>query len=131
MFEDGGLLRRVLAFDAATCAAMGAGLVAGAEPVAAVTGLPAAALPGVGAALVGFAGVLGWLATRATVPEGPVRAVVAGNLAWSVASVALVASGAVALTGLGQAAVLAQAAAVVVIAELEVLGLRRERVAAT
>jgi hypothetical protein len=51
--------------------------------------------------------------------------VIAGNAAWTAASIALLFSGSVAPNLLGEAAVAMQAIAVGVFAELQYLGLRR------
>jgi hypothetical protein len=51
--------------------------------------------------------------------------VIAGNAAWTVASIALLFSGAVTPNLLGEAAVAMQAIAVCMFAELQYLGLRR------
>lgn len=54
-----------------------------------------------------------------------VRTIVAGNLLWVAASAVAAVTGAWELTGWGVAVVLAQAAAVAVLAALQAAGLRR------
>jgi hypothetical protein len=108
-------LRRVLYFDAATCIAMGLSLILLAQPLAPLLGLPALLLESAGAALFPIAAFIGWAAThrRAT------WLVIAGNVAWVAASLLLVTVGWVEPSALGYAFVLAQAAAVAVLAALE------------
>lgn len=114
------MLRPILFVDAATCAAMGLLLALGAEPVAAVTALPIALLREAGILLLPFAAFVLWVARRGG--GWPVRAVVAINLAWVAASLALIASpwsG----NALGIAFVAAQAACVALLAVLQWRGL--------
>jgi hypothetical protein len=118
-------LNSILAFDAATCAVMGSGLVLGAGPLSAVLGMPPVFLSAAGLALIGFALLLGWVATRKTVAPSLVGLIVAGNVAWAAASLLLLAEGMFTLTPLGSAFVLAQALAVLLIAAAEYMGLRR------
>ena len=123
--NDAGVLTlgRVLAFDAATCLAMGAALLALAEPLAAPLGLPAALLRGAGALLLPCALLMAWAARPGPRRRALAGLVVAGNVAWAAASVAVCLL--VMPTVLGEALVLAQAAAVAVLAALEWRGLRR------
>lgn len=123
-------LNAVLAFDAATCALMGAGLALAGPVLAAPLGLPGPFLSAIGAFLIGFALLLGWAASRSAVPAALATLIVAGNLAWSAASLALVAEGLFALTSLGKAFVLLQAGAVLAIALAEYAGLRRAKAVA-
>lgn len=109
------LLRPVLLFDAATCLAMGALLVAAAGPVAGLTGLPVPLLREAGTVLFPFALFVLWAARRGG--GWPVQAVIATNLAWVAASF-----GAIALAqpnALGIAFVAVQALAVGAIAALQ------------
>lgn len=84
------MLRPVLLFDAATCAAMGLLLVLGAGAIAARTALPAPLLREAGILLLPFAAFILWTARRGG--WWPVRAVIAVNVAWVAASLALIAS---------------------------------------
>jgi hypothetical protein len=109
------LLRPVLLFDAATCLAMGALLVAASGPVAALTALPASLLGRAGIVLLPFALFVLWSARRG---GWAVQAVIALNVAWVFASL-----GAIAWTqpnGLGIAFVAVQAVSVAAIAALQV-----------
>ena len=125
--SDGRLLGRILLVDAATCAAMGVALLAGAGLVDDLLGLGATFLRLAGAALLPFAALLLWTARQAPPPARVVHAIAAGNLLWVAASVALAIGARETLTTLGTAVVLAQAAAVLVLAELELTGARRLR----
>jgi hypothetical protein len=114
-----GFLRRTLAVDAATCAAMGALLAGFQAPLAGLLGLPAGLLFYAGIALFPCAALM----LAAMKSRTLAWLVVAGNAAWIVGSVAvlLLASP----TALGYAFVIAQAVAVAVLAELEYVGLAR------
>jgi len=118
-------LRRVLAVDAASCLGMGAICAAGAGMLAGPLGLPRMLLLASGLVLLLCAAVIGWLALRREAPRALVLAVIAGNAAWVAGSLLLLASPFVAPTTLGALFLLAQAAAVAVLAELEWVGLRR------
>ncbi|HJR21044.1 MAG TPA: hypothetical protein VJ822_05450 [Dongiaceae bacterium] len=124
------LLRLALLADAVASGAMGVLLAAAAEPLAAWFGLPLALLREVGLLLIPYSGLLGYLATRITTPRLPAQLIVAGNALWVVGSVALLMSGLVAPTTLGTSFVIAQALVVAILAELQLLGLRRQRLAA-
>jgi hypothetical protein len=121
-----GLLRLALRLDAAASGAMGLGLAATSTVADSVLGVPAGWLVGIGLGLVAWAVLLAVIA-RGPAPSGAVWSVVAGNAAWVVASVATVVAGWFPLTGLGIAFVILQAAAVVVLLELQYVGLRRMR----
>lgn len=125
MISPSPFLRRVLIVDAAASAAAGAAMTLGANVAADVLGLPADLLRYAGIALLPFAALVAWIATRAAVPRAAVWAVIAANALWTLDSLWLLASGWVAPTALGTAYVLAQAALVAGFAELEYLGLRR------
>ncbi|HJV69979.1 hypothetical protein [Ideonella sp.] len=118
-------LRNVLRIDAALSGATALALMADAEPLAAWTGLPAAALQGIGVALVPWVGLLAWLAGRASVPGAAIGTVIALNFVWAL-DCALAAFGIVGSPqGLGVAVLAMQAVGTVVLAELEWVGLRR------
>lgn len=82
------LLRPVLLFDAATCAAMGMLLVAAAGPIAGLTDLPAPLLREAGIVLLPFALFVLWAARGGTRPAQLVAGI---NLAWTAASFAAIA----------------------------------------
>jgi hypothetical protein len=125
MIQSSRFLRNALALDAAACAATGLLLALAAVPLAGLLGLPEGLLRGAGLVLLPCAAVLAWLASRETLPRLAVFAVIGVNLLWIADSVAILLAGWFAPTGLGIAFVLAQAAAVAVVTELEVIGLKR------
>ncbi|MBX3637407.1 MAG: hypothetical protein KF683_18720 [Rubrivivax sp.] len=113
----------VLWFDAATCLLMGAALLSLSAPLAVLLGLPPALLRWAGLLLLPCAMLMALAARQRPPASALVGLIVAGNLAWAVASgvVVAVADG---LTAFGTAFVLLQAAAVLVLAALEWRGLR-------
>ena len=121
-------LRRVLALDAVTSAAMGAVLMLAAAPLSSLLGLPVSLLTWSGLSLLPFAAFVGWLAAREMPSRAGVWAVILCNVFWSVDSFVLLASGWVEPTLLGQAFVVFQALVVALLAALEVFGLRRTNV---
>lgn len=120
-----GFLRQVLLLDAATCTAMGLLLLSTAGLLSAWLALPAPLLRYAGLVLLPIAAFMAWVATRSPIPRAGTRIVIAGNWAWVVASLVLLASGSVAPNVLGIAFVLLQAAVVALLAGLETAGLRR------
>jgi len=125
LIQSSPLLRKALALDAAACAGMGLVLAMAAGPLAAPFGLPETFLRGAGIMLLPCALLLGFLASRAVLPRLAVYAVIGINLIWIVDSIAILLMGWFAPTGLGITFVLAQAAAVAIVTELEVIGFRR------
>jgi hypothetical protein len=121
------LLRLALRLDAAASGALGALTAAAAGALDRTLGIPTGWLVGLGAFLIAYAGGLLWLAARPHIPAALAWTVVVGNLIWVVDSAATVAAGWFPLTAVGTALVVAQAAAVVVFAELQYVGLRRAR----
>lgn len=118
-------LRNALALDAAACAATGVLLALGANTLSGPLGFPASFLMGAGIVLLPCAALLAWFAGRETLPRLAVYAVIGVNILWIADSLLILVAGWFAPTGLGIAFVLAQAATVAVITELEVIGLRR------
>lgn len=125
LIQSSPLLRKALALDAAACAGMGLLLAMAAGPLAAPFGLPESFLRGAGIVLLPCALLLGVFAGRKTLPRLAVYAVIGINLIWIVDSIAILLMGWFAPTWLGTAFVLAQAAAVAIVTELEVIGFRR------
>jgi hypothetical protein len=123
-------LRRVLALDSASCAAIGLLLCLGAAPLAGMFGLGERLLFGAGVLLLPLAAFIAWLASRATPPAALVWLVIAGNVAWSVESFLLISTEGARITALGTAFVAGQALAVLAITALEYAGLRRARATA-
>jgi hypothetical protein len=117
-------LRRSLQLDGVASGLCGLLLVAAAGPVAGPMGLPGPGIARVvGAGLLVFGAALLWNAARATVNRGEVLIALVLNAAWVAGSAVVVADGP--LTLVGNLAVATVAAAVVVFAILEAVGLRR------
>lgn len=123
-------LRGILAFDAATCLAMGLLCAVGAGWLQDLLAIQTGVLRGAGVALLGCAAFIGWIASRAQPPRALVWLVIAGNVLWAVESAISLMSGWLQPNGLGMAFVIAQAAAVALIAEVEFMALRRQPAAA-
>ncbi|GAD21377.1 hypothetical protein [Acidovorax sp. MR-S7] len=119
-------LRRVLWADAAAGGAMAALHLAAAEPLAGLLGLSPALLSASGWLALPFVLLAGSLALRPVPAGGALALLAAGNFLWVLASAAVLWDTA----GWGQAYVAVQAAAVLVLAELQWMGLRRGRTAA-
>jgi hypothetical protein len=125
MISSSQLLRRALLAD---CLFSGAGALAmapGASTLAALLDLPETLLRETGLFLFAYAALVGWLGTRASVPKLLVAIVIAGNAAWTLASIALLFSGSVSPNLLGELFVVAQAIGTGILAELQYIGLRR------
>jgi hypothetical protein len=126
-FASPRFLPRVMAVDAASCAATGALQLAFTDAMARLTGLPAPLLLGTGIFLLAYAAAAAWMASRDEPPRRLIGLVIIGNFAWAAACVALLAVMGTSIGALGWAWVLAQALTVVVLAELQWMGLRRSR----
>jgi hypothetical protein len=75
--------------------------------------------------LLPFALVVGWLGSQAAPSRGAVKAIVATNFAWVAASILLLVAGNVNPTALGIAFVIFQAGVVLVLGELQFMGVRK------
>ena len=122
-------LRQVLFVDAAVSGAAGLLMAAGAPFLSPLLGLPENLLFWAGLALFTFVALLIAVARRGKASRLILIDIVAINALWVAASFGLLISGAVQPTMLGYAFVIAQALAVALLAELQLIGLRR--VAAT
>jgi hypothetical protein len=129
MIQSSLLLRRAILADAVFSGASALLLSFGAGALAPLLNLPETLLRETGLFLIAYAALVGWLGTRPSMPKPLVWIVIAGNAAWTVASIALLFSAAVTPNLLGEAAVAMQAIAVGVFAELQYVGLRRSGVA--
>lgn len=118
-------IRRALLLDAAATGATALLALAAAGPLGEWFSLPETLLRIVGAGLLPFVGFVAWAGTRAAVPAGAVRTIVAVNIAWVVASLGLLLGPWVAPSTLGVVFVVAQATIVAVFAELQVIGLKK------
>lgn len=125
MIHPRTFLSRALLADAIFSGVSAAGLTLDAGLLAPFLHLPEALLRETGLFLIAYAALVGWLGTRSSVPRVLVLMVVAGNAAWTLASIALLFSGAVSPNLLGEIVVVAQAIATGVFAELQYVGLRR------
>jgi hypothetical protein len=131
MIRPSLLLRRALLADAIFSGASALLLSLGAGALTPLLDLPQALLRETGLFLVAYTALVGWLGTRPSLPKALVAIVVAGNAAWTIASVALLFSGWVTPNLLGEVLVAAQAIVVGVFAELQYVGLRKSEVALT
>lgn len=131
MINPSLFLRRALQADAIFSGASAVLLTFGAGALAPLTHLPEALLRETGLFLILYAALVGWLGTRQAMPKVLVAIVIAGNAAWTLASIALLFSGAVTPNFLGEILVTAQAIAVGGLAELQYIGLRRSGGAVT
>jgi hypothetical protein len=125
IFHSPNFLRNVLIADAISCLATGAAQLAFTQQLAQLLHLPALLLTSTGAFLLAYAAIVAFVATRNPLPRPLVWLFVIGNAGWAIACVALLASGQFAPTALGMSWVLAQAACVAILAELQFTGLRR------
>jgi hypothetical protein len=131
MIHPSLFLRRAIQADAIFSGVSAVLLTLGAADLAALLNLPEALLRETGLFLVAYAALVAWLGTRATMPRALVIIVIAGNSAWTVASIALLFIDAVMPNLLGQAAIAMQAIVVGALAELQYIGLRRSSGAVT
>lgn len=125
MIHPSLLLRRALQADALVSGAMALLLTFSSAMLSRLLALPQPLLFETGAFLIGYAALVGWLGTRATMPKLLVTTVIVGNALWTLGSIALLMSQAVAPNLVGTGFVLMQAIAVGVFAELQFVGLRR------
>ena len=125
MIATSQLLRRALLADAIFSGVSAVVMTLDAGALAPFLNLPEALLRETGLFLIAYTALVGWLATRPAAPKALVMIVVAGNAAWTLASIALLFSGAVSPNLLGIVVVIAQAIATGVFAELQYIGLRR------
>jgi hypothetical protein len=125
MINPSLFLRRALLADAIFSGASAVLLTSGAGELAPLTHLPETLLRETGLFLILYAALVGWLGTRQAMPKALVAIVIAGNVAWTLASIVLLFSGAVTPNLLGEVLIAAQAIAVGALAELQYIGLRR------
>jgi hypothetical protein len=118
-------LRRVLLLDAVSSGAMGILLLTCSGLLAGLLNLPAELLSEAGIVLVPFALAVGFLGTRTRLSRVAVWAVIAINAVWAIDSVVLLFTGWVEPNPLGYAFVIGQATFVAVMAELELIGMRK------
>ena len=125
MIQPSLLLRRAFLLDTIVSGMMALLLTLGAGELAPLLDLPEQLLRETGLFLIAYTALVGWLGTRQAMPKALVVIVIAGNAAWTVASIALLFSGTVTPNLLGEAFVLVQAIVVGALGELQYVGLRR------
>jgi hypothetical protein len=118
-------LRKVLAADAVISSAAGLAMIGGADLTRGLFGLPSGLIFWAGVAIVPFVTALALIVRAGAAPAGVVPTLVAINFAWVAGSLYVAFGPSFAPTLLGQVFVCAQAATVFVLAELQVIGLRR------
>ena len=124
-YRSNSFLRTVLLADAIASGATGLLMIAGAGLLDGLLGLPVALLREAGLVLIPYVAFVAWVGTREAISRSPVQAIIVLNVLWVAGSVGLLVSGWVAPTMLGTAFVIAQAAVVGMLAELQIVGLRR------
>lgn len=127
VISNSSFLKSVLLVDAVATTATGLLLVVASTFLSPVLGLPARFLTAAGLPLLPFAAYVGWLGVRPTAPATAIRLIVWINALWVAGSVGLVLARVFEPTALGIAFVLAQAAAVGILAAFQLAGLRRIR----
>ena len=125
MIHPSSFLSRALLADAVFSGVSAIGLTVLAGVLASFLNLPEVLLRETGLLLIAYTALVGWLGTRQSVLKALVLFVVAGNAAWTLASIALLFSGAVNPNLLGEIVVVAQAIATGLFAELQYIGLRK------
>jgi hypothetical protein len=125
MIHPSQFLRRAILADAIFSGLSAVLLTFSAGMLAPLTNLPEAFLRETGLFLIAYAALVGWLGTRRSMPKVLVVIVIAGNAAWTLASIALLFSGWVTPNLLGEILVAMQAIAVGAFAELQYIGLRK------
>ncbi len=124
-------LRTVLSLDAATGAGAALLLLLGGGLLAAPLGLPDALLRGAGVAILPFVALLVATARQPAISSDRVIAIIAINFAWVAGSLFLMFGAGLAPTTAGLVFLGVQAAAVLLIAEAQIVGLRRLKAART
>ncbi len=127
MFANGNLLRQALLLDAAASGSMGLVMAAAPGLVGGLLGLPMGFVLAIGVFFVVFA--LSLLALRSHPVPALVWLVILGNAAWAVASIAILFTDLIAPNTIGIVVIVAQAVAVCIFAELELIGQRRQSLA--
>jgi len=125
MIRPSLFLSRAFLLDAVVSGAMAVLLTLDAGALAPLLGLPESLLSETGLFLIAYTALVGWLATRQSMPKNLVIIVIAGNVAWTVASIGLLFSNVVTPNLLGQIFIAGQAIVPGAIAELQYIGLRR------
>lgn len=117
-------LREVILADAGICVTTGMLSLGAARWLSSILDLPTALMTGSGAILLAYGAGLLMLGTRRPIPAPGVRGAIGFNLTWALACVVLLFSSWIDPNALGVAFILVNLAAVLAVAELEVMGLR-------
>lgn len=125
MIQSSPFLRRVLLADTIFSGAGAVSFTLGAAILANLTELPETLSRETGLVLILYTALVGWLAMRSAMPRAWIVLVIVINGSWTIASIALLLSGAIHPNLLGEIVVVLQAAATGVLAELQYLSLRR------
>jgi hypothetical protein len=123
---DSKFLRRILIADAVISGASGILMLTAANALSQLLGVPAELLRSAGLSLIPFTAFVVWICTRAAIPRTSVWTVIALNVAWVLASVALLFVDRLDPNRLGVAFIVLQAVAVAGFAEMQYVGLRRQ-----
>lgn len=118
-------LRRVLWVDAMAGTGMGVLHLGAPALLADLLGISSLLLTASGWLLLPFVVLAGWLALQRQPPRGALTLLIVGNFAWVAASLAVLFGTSLVEGALGMAYVGAQALAVLVLAELQWMALRR------
>jgi hypothetical protein len=121
------LVRLALYLDALVTGVNGLAYVALAEPLHDLLGLSVAFQRWIGIFLIGYAIVVWATARPVRITPSAVRAIIAVNVLWAVASVAKLGLGGLGVTVLGGVWVVLQAVVVAAFAALQYAGLRQSR----
>lgn len=123
--ETWAIMRTILLFDAVVSGATGAALLVGAGSLGELLDLSPTFLRLVGASLIPFVAFVGYSAARVAFSVGSVKAVIAMNLAWTIASLILLVSGWVDPSRIGYGFIIGQAFFVGLFGEVQFSLLRR------
>ena len=118
-------LRKVFLADAVISSAAGIAMIGGADLTHQLLGLPSALIFWSGLALVPFIATLAMIVRAGAAPAGLIVAIIAINFSWVAASLFVAFGPVFAPTLIGKVFVCAQAGAVLLLAELQIMGLRR------
>ena len=119
------LLKWALIVDAIATGVTGVAMAALGGVLEPLLGIPASLLIPAGIILLPYAALVGYLGTRRVVARAAIWAVIACNVAWAVDTVLLIVLGWLEPTMLGAVFVVGQAVFVLLLADVQYLGLRR------
>jgi hypothetical protein len=123
--RSASFLRNVLRLDALSCVACGVLQVALPTQMAGWLNLPRPLVVYTGEFLLAYAAIVAIVSMRPVIPRLPVQLLVVGNVGWGVACMALAAGPWLQPSAPGMAYLAMQAATVLLMAALQVAGMRR------